>query len=111
MQAGIEQKWIALGKTTLFGEYWREENGAGLKSDGSKLNTTPLGAGARMSGSEISVWGVGINQQLAEGVDMYLSYRHADADVFTSATGARLGSTKVKIEPFQYVTLGTAIKF
>ena len=111
VQAGIEQKWVSLGKTTIFGEYWREENGAGLKNDGSKLTASPLGAGARMSGSEISVWGVGVNQQLAEGVDMYLSYRHAEADVFTSATGARPGSTKVEIQPFQYLTLGTAIKF
>jgi hypothetical protein len=111
VQAGIEKKWFDVGKTTIFGEYWEENNGAGLATNGGKLNATPLGAGAFMSGSEITVWGAGVNQTLAEGVDLYLSYRHVETDVFTSANGARAGAAKVSIEPFQYLTIGSQIKF
>jgi predicted porin len=111
VQAGIEQKWLALGKTTIFGEYWNEAAGPGLTTNGLRLNAAPLGAGARISNADISLWGVGLNQTLAEGVDMYISYRHAQADVFTSANGSKIGSTKTAIEPFQYVTVGTQIKF
>ena len=111
VQSGIEQKWLSIGKTTIFGEYWRENAGPGLTTNGTQLNAAPLGAGARVSAAEITMWGVGLNQTVAEGVDMYVSYRHVDADVFTSATGGRTGETKVEIEPFQYVTAGAAIKF
>lgn len=111
VQAGIEQKWFSIGKTTIFGEFWNENAGAGLTSDGLQLDVSDLKGGPRMSQSEISVWGAGINQTLAEGVDVYLSYRHVNADVFTSADGGRTGETKVEIEPFQYVTAGAAIKF
>lgn len=111
VQAGIEQKWLALGKTTIFGEYWHENTGPGLTAGGKQLDATPLGADAFVSGAGISVWGAGINQSLADGVDIYLSYRHADASVFTSADGSRPGSVRTGIEPFHYVTAGTAIKF
>jgi Gram-negative porin len=111
VQAGIEQKWLPLGKTTIFGEYWHEASGPGLTNTGGKLNALPLGAGARISNADLSLWGVGLNQTLADGVDMYISYRHADADVFTSANGSKIGSAKTTVEPFQYVTVGTQIKF
>lgn len=109
-QAGIEQKWFSIGKTTLFGEFWEENAGPGLTTNGAQLVATPLGA-ARISGAEITMWGAGVNQTVADGVDLYLSYRHIEADVFTSANGGKPGSTKVEIERFQYVTAGAAIKF
>ena len=111
IQAGIEKKWLPLGKTTIFGEYWREHAGPGLTVAGGKLNAKPLGAGAFISGAEITMWGVGANQTLADGVDVYISYRHVDADVMTSRTGGQPGAVTTSIQPFQYVTVGTAIKF
>ncbi len=111
VQAGIEQKWLLLGKTTIFGEYWRENSGPGLTVTGGILDAKPLGANAFISGAEITMWGVGANQTLADGVDLYISYRHVDADIFTSKTGGHPGSVTTSIQPFQYVTVGTAIKF
>ena len=70
-----------------------------------------LGAGAGVSGIEITTWGSGFNQTLADGVDAFISYRHIDTHVITSAQGGKSGSTKVSVEPFQYVTAGKAIKF
>jgi predicted porin len=111
VQAGIEQKWFSIGKTTIFGEYWHENTGPGLTAGGKKLDAAPLGADAFISAAGIAVWGAGINQSLADGVDIYLSYRRAVASVFTSADGGRPGSVSTEVEPFQYVTAGMAIKF
>ena len=35
VQAGIERKFIELGKTTLYGEYWQANTGAGISGRGS----------------------------------------------------------------------------
>ena len=112
VQAGIEQQWLPLGKTTIFGEYWRENAGPGLTTSGNKLSLVGSGLPVGLiSNAEITMWGIGANQQLAEGVEAYVSYRHVEADVFTSATGVKTGAVKTGIEPFQYVTVGSAIKF
>ena len=38
IQAGIERKWLALGKTNIFGEYRRDDVGLTKGADGSKLD-------------------------------------------------------------------------
>lgn len=74
IQGGNEQKWFALGNTTLYGEY----------AD-SDLGNTNLG---------LSYWGVGAVQKIdAAAMDLYASYRRYDienvnADVFMA--GARV---------------------
>lgn len=88
-QAGIEQKWIHLGKTTIFGGYQEHD----------------AGAIAGYTSSEIQMYEVGFNQQLkAAAMDLYVHYKHYEADL-TDAGGA------VPTDDFQTVITGAQIKF
>lgn len=109
--AGIEQQWFSVGKTTLFGQYWHKDVAAGINFRGGQLDATPLGAGARLSGADVSIYGLSINQTLAEGVDFYASINRTEIDVRTSANGAAAGSTVTQIEPFTFLLAGMAVRF
>jgi len=115
LQAGIEQNWFGFGKTTLFGEYGHYETGAGLSFSGGigAFAAADIQGGlGRLASSEVTVWGLGINQQItAANMDMYLSYRNFEADVRTSATGALAGSAKANVKDFDAVMMGAIIRF
>jgi predicted porin len=69
IQAGIEQKWTALGATTVYGEYadWQD--------------------------IDLAFYGLGINQNVIEAVDVYLlgrRYDVGDEDITTVMGGARI---------------------
>ena len=70
IQAGIEQKWNALGKTNIFGEYRKDDVG--------------LSKGA--NSSSLDFWAAGVAQNI-ENADMtlYAVYRHFDGTVTTAA--------------------------
>ncbi|MGE0022829.1 MAG: porin [Hyphomicrobium sp.] len=80
IQAGIEQKFIPLGKTTIFGEYRHDE-----------IETT---------GSKFDFYAAGIVQNLENAaMDLYAIYRHSEGendalgdldDFDTVLTGARI---------------------
>lgn len=109
IQVGIERKFIPLGKTTIFGEYWQLDGGTAVEQ-GNKLNVSGLGKGQYIKNSELRVWGLGLNQNLSEVVDLYISYRHVEADINTvDAAGVAAG--KAAVDDFQYVTTGAYIKF
>jgi predicted porin len=95
VQGGIEQKWIPLGETTVFGGY--QEHDAG---DVPIFNSN--GTVNHVDGDvEIEMYEVGLNQHLsAAAMDLYLHYKHYEADV----TGATT-------EPWQTVIGGAHIKF
>ncbi len=111
IQAGIEKKFIPIGKTTVFGEYWQLDGGTAINaSTGGQLNASSLGAGQFIKNSELKVWGLGLNQNLSEVVDVYVAYRHVEADINTvTSTGVNAG--KADVDDFQYVTTGAYIKF
>lgn len=110
--AGIEQQWFSFGKTTLFGQYWHKDIAAGLTSGvGTPLDASPLGGAKRLSGADVSIWGVSLNQELAGGVDFYASYNHVETEVHTSPTGAVTGSATTNIAPFDFVLTGIAVRF
>ena len=91
IQAGIEQKWNSLGKTTIFGGYQNRDAGQ---------NTA---AGDYV---EVDMFEVGFNQELsAAAMNLYLHYKHYEADL-TDAAGA-----SVPTEDFQTVIGGAMIKF
>ncbi len=83
-QAGIEGRINSLGKTTLYGEFYRYGGGAPaavLVQPGDALNPTGVGDWAVWK-SDINVIGGG----LAQGIDsaamiLYLAYRHVSGDV------------------------------
>ncbi len=109
--AGIEQQWFPLGKTTLFGQYWHKDAGAGINFRGGQLDAGPLGANAKLSGADVTIFGLSANQTLAEGIDLYVSLNRTETEVLTSATGAVSGSTVTKIEPFTFLLAGMAVRF
>jgi predicted porin len=118
VQAGIEQKWFSLGKTTLFGEYIKSETGNGLAAGGLRniagdalVNGAAPAGGVFISSSEVRTWGLGINQSIeAANADFYLHYRNFDGSLNTvNARGAAVANTGVK--DFQAVMTGMIIRF
>lgn len=106
IQAGIERKFFPVGKTTLFGEYWKTERGAwGIPVAGGGGNVISIG-GDDVTGSTYEGWGLGINQNFSEVVDLYLLYNHTTAEV--STTAGRLTGIE---DEFDYVVGGAQIKF
>ena len=104
IQAGIEQKWFSLGKTTVFGGYQERDIGAPINDKSGKLFTSASN-GATITDVSMQMWEIGINQHIkAAAMDMYVHYKNYDADVKTA-------SGKVNTEPFQTVIMGSTIKF
>ena len=83
-QAGIERRFNALGKTTLYGELYRYSGGAptGLPVlPGDALNPTGLGTWTVWQ-SDMTAVGGGIAQGIdAAAMILYLAYRHVEGDV------------------------------
>jgi predicted porin len=108
LQAGIEQKWTSLGKTTLFGEFSKHDIGT---------QVTPGDAGRTFGGapivasSEVKFWGLGVNQSVeAASADLYLHYRNFQGSVNTlTAAGAPVANAGVR--DFQAVMTGMIIRF
>jgi len=102
VQAGIEQKWNPLGETTLFGGYQKRDNGAVVEFEGGAPITI---GGFDVTDSEVEMYEVGLNQHIsAAAMDLYLHYKHYDADVVT--TGGPVSS-----DPWQTFISGARIKF
>ena len=118
VQAGIEQNWFGIGKTTVYGEYGFFQTGAGLSSTAGNIGGIQAfgaadiqGGLGRLANSEVTVWGLGINQEIsAAAMDMYVSYRNFEADVRTSAGGGGTG-VKANTQDFQAVMMGAIIRF
>lgn len=101
VQAGLERKWIDLGKTTVFGNYRHDDGGAGRT--GSVLVPATL---VDIAGSDIDFWGAGVVQKIeAAAMDLYVTYTHADGD-FTRTSGA-----KTDLEAFDVVIAGGRVQF
>jgi len=118
LQAGMERKLIAAGKTTIFAEFERDDVGAGVNpGTGGILNTSALGSPgdpnyARMAGSEIDTFGLGVGQAIDDAaLELYLSGRLFKADVLTSATGLKTGAVSTPIEDFLMILGGAKIAF
>ena len=85
IQAGIEQNFTGIGKTTLFGEY--QDFDVGTTNTNFDLGMT--------------MWGIGFNQAIdAAAMDLYIRYNNWDPDVPGIAT-----------ESFQSVIAGGRISF
>jgi hypothetical protein len=137
IQAGITKNWFGFGNTAIFGEYSRN-NGWGA-GDGSGAFA---GLGRNFAGgngivavngvtdSHMDVWGAGITQNLdAAATEMYLNWRHFDADVTCNGTAAVVAgvngaatfapcggtgvgpSKKLSTESFDAVIFGARVKF
>lgn len=115
IQAGLEQRFIPLGKTTIFGEYFNLDRGAGFSNGPnntvSVLNVSDFGTGLdQVANSQIEGWGFGINQNINGFMDFYVGYKHAALDVITTnSTGT--ATAKADLDSLQTVLAGAHIKF
>ena len=99
VQAGIEQKFFPLGKTTLFGEYRRDEAG-------TPISKKDPGPGAYVVSTDVNFWGAGVVQNIdAAAMDLYVIYRHADGELTND------GGTKIGLDDFDMVITGARIQF
>jgi predicted porin len=99
VQAGIEHKWLSLGKTNFFGEYRHDDAGSNLSASGV----------LRTQGADIDFWSAGAIQHLeAADAMLYLLYQHADGNVLANVGGS---IDNVQIDSFQQVIAGMRIAF
>jgi predicted porin len=108
VEAGIERKFVDLGKTTVFGQYYKNEGGASARRDFNGTGFAVGGAGgeADILGSELESIGVGIIQGVdAAAMHVYLTYRHYEADVTLS------GAVQPQFEDLDVVMSGAIIRF
>jgi hypothetical protein len=107
LQAGIEQKWFALGKTTVFGEYSKQTNGAQFGG----TNTLSTFGGLPIIASEVKFYGIGLNQSIeAAAADFYIHYRAFTPSVTVVGTAAQVGALNAP-QNFQAVMTGMVIRF
>jgi hypothetical protein len=117
IQAGLERNHFGIGLTTFYGEYGNYTVGAGLDStNGANAGRTNLvtlnGITGLLSDAEVRVWGVGVNQQIsAANMDIYVSYRHFEADINASLNGGQAGKVAVGVKDFDAVMMGAIIRF
>jgi predicted porin len=92
VQGGIEQKFMPLGKTTLFGEYRQDDAGSNVSK--------------KVRESNLDFWAVGVVQNIdAAAMDLYLIYRNASGDTTNSA------GIKTELDDFDMVQAGARIQF
>lgn len=88
IKGGIQQKWVSLGKTTLYGEY--------ISTDIDDVDR------AGVTGAEGEIFGGGFVQKVdAAAMELYAGYRHYEADL----------SNGENVEDFQTFVTGARIKF
>lgn len=120
LQAGIEKKFVELGKTTIYGEYYDYEGGANSRRvvlGADPIN--PLVTSAAVWSTGVEVYGFGIAQGLDKAATvLYLSYRHVEADLklkgitANNATGVADGAiVDSSLEDLDLVQAGAIIKF
>lgn len=101
LQPGIEKKWYSLGKTTIFGEYRKDDAGASLTPNANNVTFTTVTQGA-----DVTFYAGGIVQNIeAAAMDLYVIYRHAEGDYLDKV------GTKVEIDDFDMVISGARIQF
>ena len=91
VQPGIERKWHELGKTTIYGEYRKDEAGANPN---------------KTLGADLTFYSAGVVQNIeAAAMDLYVMYRHAEGDYVTDK------GVNTNIDNFDMVISGARIQF
>jgi hypothetical protein len=140
LQGGISKNWFGYGNTSVYGEYGKEYD-LGAATAGrdflgnSSTASCVVGSAAGTSNTvcsstirnftavtgvtetEVSMWGLGIAQKFdAAATDIYVGYRHFDADVRcntancgSAATGATNG--KLPTDAIDVIVMGARVLF
>jgi len=102
IQGGIEQKWIPLGKTTVFGEYRHDDGGS---KNGVNISNAGLGNGT-LGSTSLNFIGAGVIQNIEPAaMDLYVMYRHADGDIANTA------GVSTSLDAFDSVIAGALMRF
>lgn len=97
VEAGIQQKWFPIGKTTIFGQYYN--------NDGGSLPRTYDAVGHVLS-SELDIYSLGVMQGLdGASMNLYALYRHVEAEANTDIGGP------LNFEDVDFFLTGAIIKF
>jgi predicted porin len=111
VQAGIEKKFIELGKTTVYGEYFDHDGGANDRSVSVGDAINPFANSARIWNSEVRTYGVGVIQGIdAAAMRLYAFWRHYEADV-TMREQTTGNLEDVQLEDLDVITAGALIQF
>ncbi len=111
-EGGIERKFMPLGKTTFFGQYYNADGGSINRSIGSTSSAgVPANGGGFIQSTELEVYGGGMVQELsAASMLLYVYYRHAEAD-FDLVTGTGAAVTNPGYDDLDLVVAGGIIRF
>lgn len=112
VEAGLQRKWIPLGKTTVFGQYYQNDGGT-FSSSSAVINTTGVAGDAeRVLNSEVQVYSLGIMQGLdAAAMNVYAMYRHVEAEATGYNVGTGATGSHVQFEDVDMFMTGAIIKF
>jgi hypothetical protein len=116
VDGGIQKNWTGWGATTFYGEYGHLDSGTeGLLASSAYPALGPSATGAFAPGSivtdsEVTWWGLGTVQKIdAAAMDVYLAYRHYDADATIS--GGPANQIPGGLEDFWAIQGGARIQF
>ena len=125
-EVNIEKKWHELGKTTLFGQYYRNEGGSQDRTvitvaDGFAWNDPTATAGGvngnvgpergDLQSSTLESFGLGAIQGIDKAaMHVYVVYRHYEGDIRTSGAGA-IPAAKIELDDLDVAMGGAIIKF
>ena len=128
-EAGIERKWLPLGTTTIFGQYYHNEGGSQDRSvgivdggctwnDPNDTNNTGASGGVcvvntgDIASSEITSYGAGVVQAIdAAAMSVYLTYRRYEGEVTTNGRSPSTSGETYKLDDLDVVMAGGIIKF
>jgi hypothetical protein len=133
IQAGISKNFFGYGNTSAYGEYGVADDwGAAFTNGGTTIgrnfsapaNTTGFTAVNGVTSSEVRMWGIGVVQNFAaSATDLYLGYRHFDADIKCAdviraatctggvAPGTAFTTNKLQTEGIDVIAVGARVLF
>jgi hypothetical protein len=99
IQPGIEQKWLPLGKTNIFGEYRHDDAGS---NPGKTVS------------SSVDFWQAGVVQFIdAAEMSLYVVYEHADGSIEGNVASSKFFAPngRTSLDAFDTVITGAKINF
>jgi predicted porin len=111
IEAGIEQKFFDLGRTTIFGQYYDLEGGANARLTVAAGDAINSGIGdANVFSSGLQMVGGGVVQEISSAsMSLYVYYRHLEGDVTLANNG--IVAKAAGFEDLDIVVSGAIIKF
>lgn len=104
-EVGIEKKFNDLGKTTIFGQYYKYNGGTV-----DRAFNAPVGVDGDVVTSEIESFGFGVVQGIdAAAMHLYLTYRHYTGDVTHGTSAAAIQTDN--LDDLDVVMGGAIIRF